>query len=628
MLDTSLKFDRDALVAALQDAGTTLKGSECRCPFCDDHKPSAGVYKAPDGAWKYKCHKCEFCGDVFDVRAKIAGVEVKQILKPQPEAKPDKPKPIFQNVADIRRRFGDQLQGLWQYTHPVTGAVDLMVVRYIKDGAKSYCQIRPRGDGTHEYGSPNGPLPLYNRGGIKDAQRIIVTEGEKAADALIALSVQATTSLMGAGKAPMADWSPLAGKTVYVWPDFDDPGAKHADDVIVCLSKLTPRPTVYRVDAAALGLPHKGDAYDFVHAADGIDADGLWCVVREQSTLHHWPSTIQALRDVVDDTITGRRVAVPWPWGKLSTLTKALLPGSVCILAGAPGGCKSWALQQAAMMWHQQGVAVRVLALEEGPGFHQLRALAQRSQDSRMLDDEFARFRPEIVRSVLAEHAAFLEGFAGVVETWNKPGVPTLTDCAAWTDAAFKAGARIVAIDPVSLADAGAAPWTEAPKFMSLVKQSATAHSGSVVLLTHPKKGATGSDLDSMAGGAGFARAASCAIWLESFEPRQQDVYTGGGGFRPVESNRRFTISKTRNGTGAGMRVALKWHPDTLELEELGVERTEAPQQRRRQPKQDDIPQPPPPPRNPAITTVPPEAPWKETQTEITEEDSDDDAPF
>jgi hypothetical protein len=82
--------------------------------------------------------------------------------------------------------------------------------------------------------------PLYNLDKIVANPKalIIVCEGEKAADAAGKLyahaytrGVVATTSSGGALAAEKTDWSPLAGRSVRIWPDADDAGLKYANDV-------------------------------------------------------------------------------------------------------------------------------------------------------------------------------------------------------------------------------------------------------------------------------------------------------------------------------------------------------------------------------------------------------------
>lgn len=98
---------------------------------------------------------------------------------------------------------------------------------------------------------------------------VCVTEGEKAADELVAAGFCATTNPMGAGK-----WQPqyskaLAGATVAVFPDNDPIGQKHADDV--CKDLALHGCTVKQVKLH--GLPPKGDVFDWFARPDADAAD-------------------------------------------------------------------------------------------------------------------------------------------------------------------------------------------------------------------------------------------------------------------------------------------------------------------------------------------------------------------
>ena len=76
------------------------------------------------------------------------------------------------------------------------------------------------------------PRPLY---GLRElAQRpgapVVVTEGEKACDAARKLlpGFVAVTSPNGSKSAGKADWSPLRGRAVTIWPDADPAGGDYA----------------------------------------------------------------------------------------------------------------------------------------------------------------------------------------------------------------------------------------------------------------------------------------------------------------------------------------------------------------------------------------------------------------
>ncbi len=134
------------------------------------------------------------------------------------------------------------------------------------DGRKWIRPMRRDDEGRFHLGEPQfapGAKPLYRLHDLAqhpDAV-VIVVEGEKAADALAKIDMQATTS-GAADSCAGADWQPLAGRTVLIWPDNDDAGAKYGQAVADQL--LTLGCIVQVIDVQALGLQPKGDAVDWL----------------------------------------------------------------------------------------------------------------------------------------------------------------------------------------------------------------------------------------------------------------------------------------------------------------------------------------------------------------------------
>ncbi|WP_185640695.1 DUF3987 domain-containing protein [Burkholderia sp. Bp9142] len=95
---------------------------------------------------------------------------------------------------------------------------------------------------------------------------VVLTEGEQKADALTKMGESRFIGITsgGASSAGAADWGPLAGRHVLIWPDHDDPGAKYAEEATEKLRTLGC--TIERIDVAAMGLPHKGDVMDWTDA--------------------------------------------------------------------------------------------------------------------------------------------------------------------------------------------------------------------------------------------------------------------------------------------------------------------------------------------------------------------------
>jgi putative DNA primase/helicase len=98
--------------------------------------------------------------------------------------------------------------------------------RNVKTGDEKWCWLsfpKPR---------PLYGLPLL---AAKPDVRVFVVEGEKCADALREFGALAITWPGGGKAVKHADWSPLAGRKVTIWPDADEPGHKAGQEVAAIL---------------------------------------------------------------------------------------------------------------------------------------------------------------------------------------------------------------------------------------------------------------------------------------------------------------------------------------------------------------------------------------------------------
>ena len=169
-------------------------------------------------------------GDVFaliaghygiDVRHDFAGVlqQACALLGRTPPASPT-PKRKHEPALD---ELGPET-GRWCY-YDQGGALLAVVTRYDPPTGKEF---RPW-DVRRRKAAPPDPRPLYNLPGIAAAELVVIGEGEKCADVLIAEGVCGTTAMHGANApADKTDWAPLKGKRVVIWPDKDAPGWNYA----------------------------------------------------------------------------------------------------------------------------------------------------------------------------------------------------------------------------------------------------------------------------------------------------------------------------------------------------------------------------------------------------------------
>jgi hypothetical protein len=194
--------------------------------------------------------------------------------KASPNAKPsdngDEPKDatVYPTAEAAVASYAQQLgkpDRQWRY-RDAEGETVLVVARWDATGERKKT-IRPvsRTAGGWLKAHPPAGRPLYRLPELLASEgTVYVTEGEPAADALVALGLTATTSSTGSTAAGKSDWSPLAGRDVVIVPDNDEPGAKYRDAILALLGRLSNRPTVCVVELP--GLPPKGDAVDWLAA--------------------------------------------------------------------------------------------------------------------------------------------------------------------------------------------------------------------------------------------------------------------------------------------------------------------------------------------------------------------------
>lgn len=130
--------------------------------------------------------------------------------------------------------------------------------------------LRRRGPGglmLWRYRGLPEPRPLYRLDELarRPTATAIVCEGEKAADAAQQLlpDFVATTSPNGCKSAGKADWTPLGGRRVLIWPDHDANGYLYANAVraeLLDAGAVSVQVLSFAWMAKALAAAHGGDA--------------------------------------------------------------------------------------------------------------------------------------------------------------------------------------------------------------------------------------------------------------------------------------------------------------------------------------------------------------------------------
>jgi hypothetical protein len=171
----------------------------------------------------------------------------------------------------LEHRLGKR-SDLWTY-HDADGNPIGLVVRWDRCEGKDIRPVSRHMDGWRIEATP-APRPLYRLLELATAERVVVVEGEKTANAARSLGFTATTSAGGSQVADKANWRPLAGKDVIIFPDKDPPGEKYAGDVARLASAAGARSVrILRLAEHAHLLPEGGNLVDVL-------GDPTWCGLR------------------------------------------------------------------------------------------------------------------------------------------------------------------------------------------------------------------------------------------------------------------------------------------------------------------------------------------------------------
>lgn len=211
--------------------------ASCPCRY-DDDNPSLSIGEGRDGRVLITCHRgtpcsldeiCDAVGitiaDLMPKDGKTSSTYDRPVSKPKIVAKKTEPakKPKLTLVAE------------YDYVD-VEGKLLFQKLRFVEDdtGKKTFRQRRPDGDGW-AFNLDGVEQVLYNLPSVAEAiannDTVVVVEGEKDADTLIALGKVATTMPGGAGKWRELHTETLRGGNIVIIADNDEVGKQHAVSV-------------------------------------------------------------------------------------------------------------------------------------------------------------------------------------------------------------------------------------------------------------------------------------------------------------------------------------------------------------------------------------------------------------
>lgn len=193
---------------------------------------------------------------------------------------------MTETLKEAARRFsapmlakGLKPAGLHTYTDTEGRTIYWRIrLKHPETGEKWIRPVNLNGEG-YELAEPkftNGK-PLYglHRIASNPDAAVWIVEGEQKADALNKLGLVATTT-GGATSAGAANWEPLRGRSVKIWPDNDDSGKSYAGEVASILLGMSCAVSCIDVDKLGLGIGDDVIEWLAAHpAAAGGDIEAL-----------------------------------------------------------------------------------------------------------------------------------------------------------------------------------------------------------------------------------------------------------------------------------------------------------------------------------------------------------------
>lgn len=217
--------------AFYEGEGVRFRGADVFCPFHEDKTPSLSI-DLKTGLFRCHAGGCGASGDPVSYLERKRGISGAEA------------------IAELRRRYS--VGGNGSSARPVASSPatspriaatktyeirntegELVALHKRTDfdgGGKTFSWARPDGS-VGLGGQPLADVPLYgseNIAGWNAEEPVLITEGEKSADAVTARGYRSLATVTGASGAPAANvLQVLRGRHTVLWPDHDDPGRAH-----------------------------------------------------------------------------------------------------------------------------------------------------------------------------------------------------------------------------------------------------------------------------------------------------------------------------------------------------------------------------------------------------------------
>jgi hypothetical protein len=237
----------ELLLAKLPDAKRAGKGWSVRCPAHEDRRASLSISEGDSGGAVLHCHAgCEPAAV-----AAALGLSLADLMPPRTAAA---------DMSNANPHGKPRIVARYDYRDEA-GELVFQVVRY---EPKDFRQRRPKPGGGWDWSVKGVRAVPYRLPELlaEPARPVFVVEGEKDVDNLARIRVLGTCNSGGAGKWTAEHAQHLRGRWVFVLSDNDEPGRRHAQQVVATLQGIAE--SVRTIELP--GLPAKGDVSDWLAA--------------------------------------------------------------------------------------------------------------------------------------------------------------------------------------------------------------------------------------------------------------------------------------------------------------------------------------------------------------------------
>ncbi|WP_407153912.1 AAA family ATPase [Bradyrhizobium sp. STM 3557] len=187
-----------------------------------------------------------------------------------PEWQPERQRPASQSIARMQERVSAQAErkpsAPAEYVYRLGDGTPYLRVKRTAD--KQFYQQHWTGSAWVN-GAPQGPKIPYRLPELLEAEHdtVLIVEGEKDADRLAGLGLLATTNAGGAEKWTSDLNEHFRGRDIFVLPDNDAAGERHAALVTEMLAPLAREIRIVRLP----NLPPKGDVSDWLDQGGSVE---------------------------------------------------------------------------------------------------------------------------------------------------------------------------------------------------------------------------------------------------------------------------------------------------------------------------------------------------------------------